>query len=70
MEDIDLNTPLLLAVESGSEEITRHLLDLGANVNHYNKDRVFPLHVACTIGSMDIVKRLLQVMPINLQFRH
>ena len=56
-----MNTPLLLAVESGSNEITRHLLDLSADVNHFNKSRVFPLHVACTIGSLDIVKRLLSV---------
>eukprot|EP00094_Tigriopus_californicus_P006606 TCALIF_06362-PA protein Name:"Similar to trpa-1 Transient receptor potential cation channel subfamily A member 1 homolog (Caenorhabditis elegans)" AED:0.12 eAED:0.12 QI:8/0.6/0.31/0.93/1/1/16/267/1355 len=58
-EDNDNNTPLLLAVESGSVDITRHLLDFGANVNHFNKARVYPLHLACTIGSLEIVKLLL-----------
>lgn len=60
-EDNDNNTPLLLAVESGSVDITKHLLDFGANVNHFNKARVYPLHLACTIGSLEIVKLLLHV---------
>ena len=60
-EDIDSNTPLLLGVESGSVEITRHLVERGADVNHHNKGRVYPLHLACTIGSLEIVKLLLEV---------
>jgi len=61
-EDVDDNTPLLLGVESGSVEITRHLLERDADVNHYNKSKVYPLHLACTIGSLDIVKLLLKVI--------
>ena len=64
--DIDDNTPLLLAVESGSTDITKHLLDHGANVNHSNKSRVHPLHLACTIGSLEIVKLLLQVGKLDI----
>ena len=60
-EDLDQNTPLSLAVESGSVEITNHLLKLGADVNHFNKNRVYPLHSACTIGSLELVQLLLRV---------
>ena len=59
--DLDSNSPLLLAVESGSVDIVRHLLELGADVNQSNNKRVYPLHLACTNGNLEIVKLLLQV---------
>ena len=55
-EDDDMNTPLLISVESGSNETARILITAGANVNHCNKDVMYPLHLACTIGSIEIVK--------------
>ena len=63
MHDVDYegNTPLLLAVEGGSTDITHHLLEHGSDVNHYNNSRVHPLHTACTIGSLEIVKILVAV---------
>ena len=63
MHDVDYegNTPLLLAVEGGSADITHHLLEHGSDVNHYNDSRVYPLHTACTIGSLEIVKILVAV---------
>ena len=63
MHDIDYdgNTPLLLAVEGGSADITRHLIGYGSDVNHYNISRVSPLHTACTIGNLEIVKILITV---------
>ena len=63
MHDVDYegNTPLLLAVEGGSADITHHLLEYGSDVNHHNNSRVHPLHTACTIGSLEIVKILIAV---------
>ena len=45
----------------GSAPITKHLLDYGSDVNHFNKSRVYPLHSACTNGSLEIVKILVKV---------
>ena len=60
--DVDHNTPLMLAVEAGSASITELLIEYGSDVNHFNKSLVYPLHSACTNGSLDIVKTLVQVM--------
>ena len=61
-KDVDVyhNTPLMLAVEGGSAQITDLLIEHGSDVNHCNKSRVFPLHSACTNGSLDIVKILVE----------
>ena len=70
-EDDDQNTPLHVCVESGSYESAKVsiyaqeqllkfcekiLIDNGANINTFNKDTMYPLHIACTVGSLDIVK--------------
>ena len=71
-EDDDLNTPLLVCVESGSYESAKVeilkrkakllncyfkiLVENGADVNHCNEDTMYPLHVACTVGNMEIVE--------------
>ena len=36
-EDCDKNTPLLLAIESGNEQVVEKLISYGSNVNHINK---------------------------------
>ena len=63
MHDVDYeaNTPLLLAIEGGSADITRHLIEYDSDVNHHNISHVHPLHTACTIGSLEIVKILIAV---------
>ena len=61
LEDIDGNTPLLLAVEGGSTEITKILLQFGVDVDHSNRNRTHALHLAAKIGSLEIVKLLLKV---------
>ena len=38
-EDYDKNTPLMLAIESGSEDVVEKLISYGSNVNHINKVR-------------------------------
>ena len=70
-EDDDQNTPLLVCVESGSYESAKVsemeqrinaylwsqiLIENGADVNHCNEDTMYPLHVACTVGSLEIVE--------------
>ena len=59
--DIDGNTPLSLAVESGNVDSVHLLLDLKADVNQANDNRSYPLHLACTSGNLEIVKLLLHV---------
>jgi ankyrin repeat protein len=65
-EDSSRSTALLLAVEAGSREVAHHLIKLGADVNHCNRNRLFPLHVACAVGSLHIVKLLIRVRQILL----
>ena len=36
-EDCDKNTSLLLAIESGNEQVVEKLISYGSNVNHINK---------------------------------
>ena len=59
--DLDHNTPLWLAVEAGSASIIELLIEYGSNVNHFNKSKVYPLHSACTNGSLAIVQNLVKV---------
>ena len=60
--DLDHNTPLWLAVEAGSASIIELLIEYGSNVNHFNKSKVYPLHSACTNGSLAIVQNLVKVL--------
>jgi len=53
MEDVDANTPLLLGVESGSVDITRHLLERDADVNHFNKSKVKKLSIWAKVEFLD-----------------
>ncbi len=61
LEDIDGNTSLLLAIEGGSTEITKMLLQFGVDVDHFSNNRSHGLHLAAKIGNLDIVKLLLKV---------
>ena len=72
MQDFDYegNTPLLLAVEGGSADITHHLIEYGSDVNHCSMSRVYPLHTACTIGHLEIVKILIAVGSFFNVFRN
>ena len=55
-EDDDRNTPLFISVESGSYESAKVLLEAGADVNHFNIDSMYPLHIACTSGHLEMVQ--------------
>lgn len=52
----DGDTPLLIAVRKGREQIARVLLELGANVNHQNRARRTALHEAAAQGSLSLVR--------------
>ena len=81
LEDMDGNTPLLLAVKRKSPEITEVLIlfnlslfsskilfsfhffqaiiDKGVDVNHSNHKNIYALHMACSAGSVEIVRLLI-----------
>ena len=63
-EDVEGNTPLCLAVESGSLESVQLLLSCGSDVNHCNNLRSFPIHNACISGNLELVKLLVKVSTI------
>jgi len=65
-KDINQMTPMLFAVSRGQVEMTRHLVDLGANVNpdpcKNNKSCTCgpnfrtPLHNACDMGKLELIE--------------
>lgn len=54
------NTPLLLAIERGRDEIASTLILRGASLSIRNKQLQTPLHVACQYNCIQIVPLLLQ----------
>ncbi len=58
-------TPLMAAILSNSENITKLLLMLGANVNAHDVDKNTPLHFAVQKGNSKIVELLIKAK-INL----
>ena len=69
LEDMDSNTPLLLAVKRKSPEITEALIDKGVELNHHNSKNIYALHMACSAGSVDVV-RLLVNKGANVECRN
>nr|UPO70950.1 sTRP5 [Mesobuthus martensii] len=59
-KDQDDNTALHLAVEKGHFNVTKTLLENGADVNTPGEFSVYPLHLASTIGNLDIVQLLIE----------
>ncbi|XP_033635280.1 transient receptor potential cation channel subfamily A member 1 homolog isoform X2 [Asterias rubens] len=58
--DVELNTAIHVAVDSGKQEIVQMCLEKGANVNTFDYQRNTSLHVAAAAGHLNIVKLLLQ----------
>jgi len=54
------NSALILAADSGNQEIVDLLLDNGANVNYCSDTGETPLAAACFNGSIELVKLLLE----------
>ena len=61
-QSVDENgsTPLHWACYAGAEEAVNFLLNLGANINAQDKEKLTPLHLAVLGGKDKIVLRLLQ----------
>ena len=57
--DQEGNTPLVFATELGNLALVRQLLENGASVNVFNKDRLTPLLIATQQGDSEICKELL-----------
>lgn len=57
--DVNGDTPLIIAVRNGHEDITKILISAGADVNIKNKDGVTPLICAATNGYINILQHLI-----------
>ena len=58
-QDTDMgNAALHLASANGHKDMVEFLLDAGADINLLNNSKNTPLHWACLLGRLDIVKLL------------
>lgn len=58
--NINGETALYAAVETGNLEMAEYLLDNHANINQANTERVTPLHIASRAGNLEMVQFLLE----------
>jgi len=58
-EDVNGDTPLLIAGEQGHDEVVLRMITAKASVNLYNKAGNSPLVVACEKGHAECVAKLL-----------
>lgn len=49
-------TPLMIATTLDNIEMAKILVDYGANVNIPNLDNMYPIHIACWSGLLELVK--------------
>jgi ankyrin repeat protein len=55
-ESNDGTSPLLLATALGDYEMVKELVSIGANLNQCDMNNVYPIHIACQEGALDLVK--------------
>ena len=55
-ESNDGTSPLLLATALGNNEMVKELVSCGANVNQCDMNKLYPIHIACQEGTLDLVK--------------
>jgi len=68
------STPLNIAISNKRYEVVRFLLDRGANADAPDSFRVDgcerkPIHYACSSGSLDLVKELVEVHGVDPEER-
>ncbi len=62
-------TPLLFAISQGHTEVAEFLINSGADVSITSDNGIYPLHLACKRGLLNVVKLILEKHPelLNLQ---
>ena len=67
MKDDEGDTPLMMAIESGSKEIVKILLELKADPCIPNEAQAYPMHIAAKEGAVDIMKLLIKASDYDPQ---
>ena len=67
MKDDEGDTPLMMAIESGSKEIVKILLELNADPCIPNESQNYPMHIAAKEGAVDIMTLLIEASDIDPQ---
>lgn len=65
LDDKDKNTVLHYAVQVGTINIIKYVVDTGVDVNHRDSNGNTPLHLAAHAARIDVVKYLLSLPNIN-----
>ena len=67
MKDDEGDTPLMMAIESGSKQIVKILLELNADPCIPNEAQNYPMHIAAKEGAVDIMTLLIEASDIDPQ---
>ena len=65
--DDEGDTPLMMAIESGSKQIVKILLELNADPCIPNEAQNYPMHIAAKEGAVDIMTLLIEASDIDPQ---
>jgi len=57
--DVNLKTPLIVAIENNKFTVARSLIEFGADVESRDSSQRTPLMFACKIGSKEMVELLI-----------
>lgn len=70
-EPLIFEKPLLFkAIEYGTVDIVRYLIERGVNVNECNIDGMYALHIAVEVGNLNKVEILVNTPSIQLNYRN
>ncbi len=68
--NLQLETPLLLAIKNGRSGIVDLLIKKKADVNAAGKDRTAPLHIASEKGNLSYINKLYSTGKLDLNIRN